>query len=373
MEFSGLFFLSAALPVVLLAYFLIPDVGRRNVLLILASLLLYGVWQPVYVPLLLMLCRLNFSQALKIKKGRRDTVVFPIAFDLGVLAVLKYADPFLLGFVSAGVEWLNGYGLKLQCPDTLTPLGISFFTLTAISYLLDVYRGKYPAERSFRHFLLHMVMFPKLFQGPLVRYDQTVPYLKERREHYRQSFDGLVRFCTGLGKKVLLADCCGRMIAELVSAKSDQALVGSWLVAVLFFFQIHYDFSGCCDMAVGLGRIFGFKFPENFNLPYTALSVTEFCQRWNLTLGSFFRDYVHDPLCQKRESLLRRFVALLLTCVLAALWHGAGVPLLLWGLYLAAVILIEKLLEGFLTDLPYFLRHVLTVLALLLGWVIFRA
>ncbi len=386
MEFSSLFFLYGFLPLVLLLYFLIPDVGRRNTLLIVASLLLYGFCQPLYLPLLLVQCRMNFILARKIKKGRFSTALLPIGCNLAVLVLLKYVDPLLLiagigaegtgvllAFAGKAVQMLNKAGMTLNIPQSLAPLGISFYTLTAVSYLLDVYRGRHPAERSFKSFLLHMLMFPKLFQGPLVRYEQTVLELKERRENHRHIFEGAVRFCTGLGKKVLLADYCSRMIAELVQAKSDQALVGSWLIAVLFFFRVYYDFSGCCDMAVGLGRIFGFRFPESFNLPYTALTVTEFCQRWNMTLGAFFRDYVYEPLCRKRNGLLGRFAALLVTCILGGLWHGGSFNFLTWSLYLVAVILIERLFESFLTDLPYALRHILTVLALLLGWVIFRS
>lgn len=385
MEFSGLFSLYGVLPLTLLAYFLIPDVGRKNTLLIVASLLLYAMCQPLYVPVLLLLCRMNFRMAQKIKKGRKNTVLLPVACNLGVLLLLKYADPLLMlagigaesgglltGFAGRVVEALNKLGMSMEKPTSLAPLGISFYTLTVISYLLDVYRGKHPAERSFKSFLLHMVLFPKLFQGPIVRYEQVSPQLKERRENYRQVVEGLLRFCTGLGKKVLLADYCGRMIAELAEMKSDQALIGSWLAAVLFLFRIYYDFSGCCDMAVGLGRIFGFRFPENFNLPYTALSVTDFCERWNLTLGNFFRDYVYDPLCRKREGKLNRAFALLITMLLASLWHGGTFNFLIFGLYFAAVVLIEEQLEDFLLDLPYWLRRVLTILVLLFGWVIFR-
>lgn len=384
MEFSSLFFLYALLPLLLLGYFLIPDVGRKNTLLILFSLFLYAMAQPVYVLLLLILCRFNFSAGMKVKKGRKSTLAVPLAVNIGVLLILKYLDALLLtagigmksGGVLAGlagkfVDFLNGTGLSLNKPVSLAPLGISFYTLTALSYLIDIYRGKHPAERSFKCFLLHMTFFPKLFQGPLVRYEQIGPLLKERRENYRQVFEGVLRFCTGLGKKVLLADYCGRMIGELVSANSDQALVGSWLAAVLFLFRLYYDFSGCCDMAVGLGRMFGFRFPENFYLPFTAMSVTEFCQRWNLTLGNFFRDYVYEPLCGKRKGKLNRFIALLITMVMIGLWHGGTFNFLILGLVFLVVIILEEQFEGFLTDLPYWLRHVLTILVLLMGAVIF--
>lgn len=384
LEFSSLFFLYALLPLLLLGYSLIPDVGRKNTLLILFSLLLYTMAQPVYLPLLLILCRFTFKSGLKVKKGRKTTLMFPLTVEIGALLLLKYLDPILvmagIGTKTGGVlvalvgqlvDALNGAGMSLTKPSSLAPMGLSFYSLTAVSYLLDIYRGKHPAERSFKSFLLHMTFFPKLFQGPLVRYEQIGHQLKERRENYRQVFEGALRFCTGLGKKVLLADYCGRMIAELASVKSDQTLTGSWLSAVLFLFRIYYDFSGCCDMAVGLGRFFGFRLPENFNLPFTAMSVTDFCKRWNLTLMDFFREYVYEPLLGKKAGKPNRFLALLITALLAALWHGGSFNFLILGLFFFTVVVLEEQLEDFLTDLPYWLRHVLTILMLLMGAVLF--
>lgn len=385
MEFSSVLFLYCLLPLLLLAYFLIPDVGRKNALLILASLLLYTFVQPVYLPLLLLLCRFNFNAGLKVKKGRKSTVMLPVAVNISILFLLKYLDPLLLmmglgtasGGVLAGligrlVDAMNAGGMTLNKPASLAPLGISFFVLGALSYLLDIYRGRHPAERSFKNFLLYMSFFPKLFQGPLVRYDQMSVQVKERRENWRLIFEGALRFCTGLGKKVLLADYCGSMIDGFVAVKSDLTLTGSWMIAVLFLFRVYYDFSACCDMAVGLGKIFGFRIPENFNLPFMAMSVTDFCQRWNLTLGSFFREHVYTPLSDKREGPVNGFLALLITVVLGSLWHGGTFNFMILGLFLFAVFEIEQNFEDFLTELPYWLRHVLTVLVLLVASVLFR-
>ncbi len=381
MEFSSLYFLYLLLPLTLLMYFLLPDVGRKNAFLIVVSLVLYGFCRPLCVPLLILLCRMNFSFAKRIRKGSRRTVLLPVFLNLAVLVLLRYIDPIfemlgkgtpLLSLTAKLTALVNKSGLTLRAPTTLVPLGLAFFTLTSISYLVDVYRGKYRAERVFSRYLLHMVMFPKLFQGPIVRYEQTAVSLKERRMNERQILEGAVRFATGLGKKVLLADPCGAMIAELTAAGSERALVGSWLIAVLFFFQIYYDFSACCDMAIGLGRIFGFRFPENFDLPYTAISVTDFCERWNLTLGAFFRDYVYTPLCKDPTNQLRGFVALPVTAVLAGLWHGASYTFAIFGLYFAALVLLEKFANDFIVDLPYWLRRTLTILAVLFGWVILR-
>lgn len=384
LDFSELYFLYGLLPLVVLAYYLLPQIGYRNILLIGVSLLLYAMCQPVYVPLLLILCRMNYKFALKIRKGHKGTIVFPVLVNLFVLILFKYVDPVLMlagiGTQSGGllvgltgkiVEYLNRYGMSLCVPASIAPLGLSLFTLNVISYLADIYRGKHSAERSYTHFLLHMLFFVKLFQGPLVRYEQTAAQLRDRRENFRAVFEGVVRFCTGLGKKVLLADYCGRMIAELAEKSSNQALVGSWLSAVLFLFRVYYDFSGCCDMAIGLGRIFGFRLPENFNLPYTALSVTDFVKRWNVTLVSFFRDYIYTPLCGKRAGNLNQCIAMMLSFILAGIWHGGTFNFLILGVYLFIAVLAEKYLEDSLVDLPDWLRRILTMLVILFGWVIF--
>ena len=207
----------------------------------------------------------------------------------------------------------------------------------------------------------------------MVRYGQIRLQLKERHDSERNLFEGATRVVTGLGKKVLLADVCGRMIAEMAESGSNLALTGSWLTAVLYMFRIYYDFSAACDLAVGFGRMFGFKLPENFNLPYTAMSVTEFFERWNLTFRSFIKDYIHDPLRGDSESPLHGFVVLLISVLVGSLWHGGSFIFLIWGAYLLIVMMIEKFCDGFLTSLPYWLRHVLTVLALLFGWVIFAS
>ena len=384
MEFSSLLFVTGVLPLFLLIYFLIPDVGRRNMLLIVFSLLLITLRQPVYLPLLFLLSRYTFSSAKKIRKGQKRTVALPVAVNLCALLLLKYLDPILVqlglftrqggllqGIVKQIVDAMNGLGMTLNIPQKLAPIGFSFFVLSSVSYLLDVYRGKCQAESSFRNLLLYLLLFPKYFQGPLARYAELSSQIRERHENYRAVFDGALRFCTGLGKKVLLADFCGYMIGEFAAAKSDLTLVGSWLTAVLYLFRIYYDFSGCCDMAVGLGRILGFRFPENFNRPYLALSVTEFWERWNLTLRKFFADYVYEPLKQKQDSALNGFLAMLITVLLYGLWHGASFNFLLFALYFGIILLIENHFQSFITDFPYWLRHTLTILCLMFGWVIF--
>ena len=384
MEFSGLYFLFGLFPLIALVYFLLPVGVYKNYFLIGVSLLLYALVQPLYVPLLLMMCRVNFSLGQKIRKDRVLTLIAPAAVNLAVLFLLRYLDPVLLlagigtetngllvGLVGMAVKLLNSWGMALQVPTSVAPFGFAFFTLNSLSYLIDIYSGRQKPERKYSRFLLHMLLFVRLFQGPLVRYSQTVNQLGERREIFGLMLDGMVRFCTGLGKKVLLADYCGRMIAELVENGSHHALVGSWLTAALFLFRVYYDFSGCCDMAIGLGRIFGFRLPENFNLPYMALSVKDFLTRWNLTLVGFFRDYVYCPLVAKRPGTGGRYFAMLLCAVLGGIWHGGSLNFLIWGVYLFAFVMFEEIFEGYLIDLPDWLRRIMTVLVLLFGWVIF--
>ena len=384
MDFSGLYFLYGIFPLIVLAYFLVPGDVYKNAVLIAASLLLYAMCQPVYVPLILLLCRMNYNYSLKVRKGNRMTLAVPVSINLAIFAMLRYFDPLMVlagfgtehggllaGVAARFVSYLNGYGAGLAVPSSVSALGLAFFTLNSISYLTDIYRGKHAAEKSFWTFLLHMVLFVKLFQGPLVRYTHTAGQLRTRRENFRTVLDGMVRFCTGLGKKVLLADYCGRMILELAENGSDRALVGSWLAAILFLFRLYYDFSGCCDMAIGLGRIFGFRIPENFNLPYTSITVTDFLARWNLTLTAFFRDYVYTPFTAKRPGTGNRYIALMLCAVLGGIWHGPSLNFLIWGLYLFVFVLAEELFEGYLIDLPDWLRRTMTMLVLLFGWVIF--
>lgn len=377
-------FFTGVLPLFLLIYFLIPDVRRRNLLLLVFSLLVITLLQPVYLLLLFALSRYSFCAAKKIRKGQKRTVALPVTVNLSALLLLKYLDPILvqlglftqqggllLGVINRIVEAVNGLGMALNLPEQLAPIGFSLFVLSSVSYLLDIYRGKSKPEESFLNLLLWLVLFPKFFQGPLVRYGELLPQIRERRENFRAVFDGAVRFCTGLGKKVLLADFCGYMIGQFAAARSDLTLVGSWVTAVLYFFRIYYDFSGCCDMAIGFGKILGFRFPENFNRTYLALSVTEFWERWNLTLRKFFADYVYLPLKGKKDTTLNGFLAMLISVLLYGLWHGATFNFLLFALYFGLILLIEKQFQGFITDLPYWLRHTLTVLCLVIGWVIF--
>ena len=384
MEFSGLLFLYFILPLVVLGYFLLPDVGRRNIFLIIIGFVLFGLCQPLYVPVLLLLIRLNFKWALKIRKGKKKTLVIPILANLSVLFLLRYLDPVLmlagigsetggvlLGLVGNVITWLNQHGFALQMPNWLAPIGFAFFILSAISYLIDVYQGKHPAEKVFRNFVLYMMLFPKLFMGPLVRYEDIRVQIQERRTNYKMLLDGAMRFATGLGKKVLIADFLGRFMLEMTQSGSTGALFGAWLYPLLMLFRIYFDFSAACDMAVGLGKIFGFKIPENFRRPFMAMSVTDFFEGWNLTVRAFFTDYVFLPLCSHKRAKGNRLVGAFAAIMLMSLWHGGSFNFLLLGIFICGVMFIELQFQDFLTDLPYWLRYVLTYLCLIFVAVLF--
>lgn len=383
MEFSDLYFLYILLPAALLLYFLMPDVRRKNLTLVAVSLLFYSMGQPLYVLLLAGLSWFNFRFSLRIRPGRRHTLYLPLAVNIAVFILFQHADAllgmvgigaesggFLLGLVKKLVAALNSIGMSLTEPHTLVPIGLPFYFLTVVSYFLDIYSGKIKAERDLLNLLVYLTMFPKLAQGPVVRYEQVSRQLSARKVNPRLIFEGSVRFITGLSKKVLLADYCARVISGL-SDGGDQTLVGAWLCALLYMYRIYFDFSGCCDMAIGLGKIFGFRFSENFNYPYAAVSVTEFWQKWNLTLRAFFQDYVYAPLRTNRSGQVHQVIHYLIVWVLVGLWHGGGLNYLVWAVYLFVMIMAEKLLESQLVDLPGILRRFLTMLAILFGWVFF--
>ncbi len=361
MEFSSLYFIYLFLPLTLAVYFLLPDMHKKNMTLIVASLLLYAMAQPYYIPLLLLTAYVNYSLSWRVDSERRSTLVLPIALNIGVLFLCKYLN-FVLGIF--GITAADGgNALKL-----IAPIGISFYTFQLISYQVDVFRGKCDPARSFSKLLLYVSMFPKMPMGPIVRYEQIDRQLDRRRSNPRAVFQGIVRFAVGLAKKVLIADYAYNVYAQLVTEKTGAA---AWLGALMFMFYIYFEFSGCTDMAIALGRIFGFRYPENFDLPYTSRSITEFWRRWHMTLGSFFRDYVYIPLGGNRKGKTRQILNLLAVWALTGLWHGAKWNYLLWGLYFFLLLSTEKQLLDRLERLPNLARTLITMFFVLLGWVLF--
>ena len=359
-DFSNLIFLYILLPVIILVYFLFPEMRQKNWVILAASLLLYSMGNILHLILLVALCFVNWKLSLRIDSQERSTMLLPVGLNLLVLAVFKYAAPFL-----------NTAGFGMRTVTIAFPLGLSLVVLSAISYFVDVYSGRSDPEPEFTYFLLYMLMFSKLVQGPIVRYERIFDQLENRKHHPRAVFEGLQRFLFGLAKKLLLADHCGMILTQVNDMGADTTLVGVWFAGILFLFRIYYELSGYADMAIGLGKIFGFHFPENFNRPFLCLTVKEFWGSWNMTLGSFFRDYLYLPLGGKEMGNVRRIANLLIVCLAAGLWHGAGLHYVLWGLYIFAVLVLEESLTPMLESLPDWVCRCVTLWFVLLGWIIF--
>lgn len=364
-------FLFGFLPAVLVCYFLLPARWRtgRNTVLLIFSLAFYCWGGVALLPALLVSCVGNWAAALWAAPGRRGRkAVYGIALagNLLMLGYFKYT-----GFL---LENLQALGLDVTVPSIALPAGISFFTFQAMAYLTDVYRGTIPAERSLPRLTLFMAFFPQLLQGPILRYGEFAPALTQRQENSEDAAAGATRFCFGLAKKVLLADSLG-VIADAAFSSGDRLTMSlAWLGGIAYTLQLYFDFSGYTDMAIGLGRIFGFRLPENFNYPYISKSAAEFWRRWHMTLSFWFRDYVYIPLGGNRCSRGRQILNLMAVWMLTGLWHGSAWNFVLWGLYYALLLMGEKFLWGkFLEKLPAAVRHVYALVLIIIGWVLFRS
>jgi len=369
--FSSISFLFGFLPACLLCYFVLPARFRRgrNLVLLAFSLGFY-CWGGVrLLPAFAASCVGNWAVALLIggeRKGRKGIYLIAIILNVVMLGYYKYTG-FLLGN-------LRSLGVELTVPSIALPAGISFFTFQGIAYLTDVYRGKISAERSLAKVTLFMAFFPQLLQGPILRWNDFGPVLTDRRETAAEAAEGAVRFCFGLAKKVLLADVLGQ-VADAAFSSGDRLTVAfAWLGGIAYTLQLYFDFSGYTDMAIGLGRIFGFRLPENFNYPYISKSATEFWRRWHMTLSFWFRDYIYIPLGGNRVTLPVQVRNLLVVWLLTGLWHGSAWNFVLWGLYYAVLLMGEKFLWGKALDkLPAAIRHVYALILIVIGWVMFRA
>ena len=368
MLFSGLTFLYYFLPAVLIAYFLVPD-GWKNGVLLFFSLFFYAWGEPklallmVVTILVFYLCGLAIGRA-NGQAARKRWMIVSVAIGLGLLGLFKYAD-FFIGSVNAVT------GLSLPLLRLVLPIGISFYTFQCISYTVDVYRGDAAAQKNLISFGCYVSLFPQLIAGPIVRYTDVARAL-EGRSHSMEAFTlGLRRFLFGLGKKVLLANQFGALTTLYRDSKA-QSVLYCWLYALAFALQIYFDFSGYSDMAIGLGQIFGFRFPENFNYPYLSRSITEFWRRWHMTLGGWFRDYVYIPLGGNRVTRPRWFLNILAVWMLTGLWHGASWNFVLWGLVFAVFLLLEKGIPG-LRRLPKGLSNAYVMLVVVLSFVLFNA
>ena len=371
MVFSSLSFLTLFLPLTLMAYYVSPR-RARNAVLFAVSLVFYAWGEPVYVLLMLFSALSDYAHGLLLEKWdgrpglRRAALVSSVCINLGLLGFFKYAG--------LAVNTLNAaLGLSLPVPAVALPIGISFYTFQTMSYTIDVYRRKCPAQHDLLTFGCYVAMFPQLIAGPIVRYVTVADELHSRRESFDGFFAGVCRFLVGLAKKLVLANGAGALW-EAVSAQTPSQLsaLSAWLGILAFAFQIYFDFSGYSDMAIGLGRMFGFTFPENFRYPYLSRSVSEFWRRWHVTLGDWFREYLYIPLGGNRVSVPRNIFNLAVVWLATGLWHGASWNFLLWGGYFGLLLILEKFVFGkFLQKLPALFGWLYTALAVLLGWVLF--
>ena len=368
MLFSSIPFLYCFLPAVVALYFLVPKAGRNAVLLT-ASLVFYGWGEPKYVflmmgtILLFYLCGLATEKA-KTGLWKKVWLLTSVVISIALLAIFKYADFFVASFNSVT-------GLSVPFLRLALPIGISFYTFQCLSYVIDVYRGNVPAQKNPISFGAYVALFPQLIAGPIVRYIDIARMLDDRTHSWENAFFGLRRFLMGLGKKILLADSFA-LLLSIYRQQSAPSLLFSWMYAIGFALNIYFDFSGYSDMAIGLGRIFGFRFMENFDYPYLSKSITEFWRRWHMSLGSWFRDYVYIPMGGNRVSKPRWVGNILTVWALTGLWHGAAWNFVVWGLMFAVLLLVEKWIPA-LQKLPGALRRVYVLLAVVISFVLFNA
>ena len=369
MLFSSIPFLFYFLPAVLIVYFAVP--GRfKNFILLLASLFFYAWGEPKYVILMLVSITQGYAFGLLIEKyrGRKAAKLFlslSVLVSLGLLAYFKYAD-FFLSSVNAVT------GLSLPLLKLSLPIGISFYTFQVLSYVIDVYRGETAAQRNFIDLAAYVSLFPQLIAGPIVRYSDVAAQLQDRTHSVSAAAEGVRRFTVGFAKKVLLANQFGAL-ASAYKQTQDASVLFVWLYALAFLLQVYFDFSGYSDMAIGLGRILGFRFPENFNYPYISGSITEFWRRWHISLGSWFRDYLYIPLGGSRRGKARQLLNILIVWLATGLWHGAAWTFVLWGLWFAVLLLLEKSVLLPVLEKHRALGHVYTLFFVTLGFVLFDA
>ncbi len=371
MLFSGATFLYAFLPTVLFLYAAAPGTKAKNYVLLLSSLVFYFFGEPVYVLLLIFSSISDWLHSLYIEKHRGErkakiALISSIVINLAMLGFFKYTD-FLIGTVNAL------FGASIPKTGVPLPIGISFFTFQTMSYTVDVYRGRAHAQKDLGTMATFVCLFPQLIAGPIVRYVDVAEELESRKHTLENAALGIRRFAFGLGKKVLVANVMYE-VTVFFRDSGDKSVLFYWLYALAFALQIYFDFSGYSDMAIGLGRIFGFKFPENFNYPYISKSVTEFWRRWHMTLGGWFRDYVYIPLGGNRTTKLKWLRNIAVVWILTGAWHGAEWNFVLWGAMFGVLLIVEKLWLGrALEKLPRFVSHIYVLFIVLISFTVFNA
>ena len=367
MIFADLTFLYFFLPLNIILYFISKNLTYRNIVLIVFSLFFYAWGEPVWIALLIFSGIINYFSALAINKFRGSfkaklTLILAVIVNIGFLVLFKYS-----GFIA---ESINLLGFHLPVPKFSLPVGISFYTFQTLSYVADVYNNKTLVQKSFPKFFMYVSLYPQLIAGPIVLYKQVALEIDYRKTDIRDISTGATRFIYGLSKKVLVANTAGLLATQYLGGDlSKLSVAGAWFGIFMYALQIYYDFSGYSDMAIGLGRIFGFNYPENFCYPYISGSATEFWRRWHITLSSFFRDYVYIPLGGNRKHLYRN---LFIVWFLTGLWHGASFNFIIWGLFWGVLVALEKkFMLKYLEKLPWYITRPYMCVVILVSWAIF--
>lgn len=370
MVFSGLTFLLLFLPLLCACYFIGKSMRWRNAVLVLFSLVFYAWGEPTLILVMLFTTLANFLSALAIGKYENKAVktfflVFGVGVSLLALVYFKYA-----GFLLELLGSVLNVPISFDAPTL--PIGISFYTFQILTYTIDVYRGKVKVQKNPFRLLLYVSCFPQLIAGPIVQYGDVEPMLSERTTTLEDFTLGMRRFAVGLFKKVMFANICGLALENCTLGTEQMSVVGAWLAALLYTLQLYFDFSAYSDMAIGLGRVFGFHYKENFNYPYCSTSPSEFWRRWHISLGSFFREYLYIPLGGNRKGAFRTILNLFIVWTLTGLWHGASMNFVLWGMYWFVLLAIDKAIgKERMAKIPTFLRWLVTFILTLFGWVLF--
>ncbi|MFV0255565.1 MAG: MBOAT family O-acyltransferase [Erysipelotrichaceae bacterium] len=366
MVFSSLPFLFVFLPLTLIIYYLVAE-KYKNIILLIASLIFYSWGEPIYIVLMIFSAVVDYNHGRLMEKyplKKKWFLISSLVVNLGLLIIFKYS-----GFILANINEV--FNTSFNIATLALPIGISFYTFQTMSYSIDVYRGTIKAEKSLLNFLTYVSMFPQLIAGPIVRYHDISSELQNRSIKSSDYSEGILRFTRGLAKKVLIANQMG-LLFDSVLAISNPSIVSSWLGIIAFALQIYFDFSGYSDMAIGIGRMLGFHYLENFNFPYIARSVTDFWHRWHISLSNFFKDYLYIPLGGNRVSKHRHIINIMIVWGLTGLWHGAQWNFIFWGLYFGVILIIEKYyLKEHLKNSPVFVQHFYTLFIVLISWALF--
>lgn len=369
MIFAHPLFIYLFLPLNLIIYFFSKSQNAKNVVLLAFSLVFYAWGRPFWMLLMVLTAFCDYRNAMRIEKYRhtdkrkmKASLIASLLVDIGIFVGFKYT-----GFFVENINLI--LPVNIPVPKIELPIGISFYTFQTLTYVIDVYRGSCPAQPKFHKYLLYLSSYFQLIAGPIVRYTDVANEIEQRKHTMPTIHSGLQRFVCGLAKKVIMADMAGELARKYMEADiSTLPVAAAWLGSIMYCIQLYYDFSGYSDMAIGLGKIFGFKFPENFNYPYISKSVSEFWRRWHITLGGFFRDYVYIPLGGNRK---RVYFNLAVVWFLTGFWHGASWNFVVWGLYNGAFILLERLFKNAFEKLPSVVKHIYLLLVVDVGFVFF--